>query len=894
MKLLRQLAVLFDRYANAHLVSRAAGQTLYDLGGIRIGNVEMIEMRAGTVMISGWVRCDRIALRLNGQQVSTRPDVPREDVALALGVSPRVGFSLDLRACDTRRLPAAAVISLTGGAAGRGTISQTVRLPSHEPMRRRLALRFALRMLAFAPMVAASLITRNPHVRSRIKHGLGLHPVPGAGVLDLPSRDRTEAVDGLCEQPITIILPVYNAFDLLPEVLERVRTHTDLPWRLVLIEDCSTDPRVRPFLRKWVATHDTPASDQITLIEHETNQGFIQSVNAGLNKAILHGNHVVLLNSDAFVPARWASRLIRPILRDDLIASVTPLSNDAEIFSVPAICQRRTLGQGQGDGMDQVAARLVTPPESCVAPTGVGFCMAMNIAFLRRLPRLDHTFGRGYGEEVDWCQRARALGGRHVCQPALFVEHRGGTSFGKAQKRKLVARNNAIVAQRYPHFDGEVRDFVRTDPLLTARLALAIAWAAGSQRSQQGKPAPTPVFLAHALGGGAQRYLDHRIAAHCAAARTDSGARKMPADASGGASIVLRVGGPIRWQIEVAALDPATGRAATCVSGHTHDFAIVKMLLEPVTHRHLIYSCGVGDPDPVTLPAHLLDLRRPDDRLEVLFHDFFPISPSYTLLDSDGQYRGPVTQGRDATPQGAAHCTRRPDGTVVGLGKWQAAWGGLIRDADDVTVHSHDSRVQVLAAYPDAADRLRLRPHPPLAPIERVRRVARKDRRRVIAVLGNIGVHKGAAVLRDLVDMIGTRRDTASGISLVLIGNIDPAYALPAHVPVHGDYEIAQISALIERYAITDWLIPSIWPETFSYTTHEALATGLPVYAFAIGAQGEAVAAATNGIVIPFRQGGDDGSKRAADVLSTLRSMAPTTTLRNRADTPRYRWEMSA
>jgi glycosyltransferase involved in cell wall biosynthesis len=37
--------------------------------------------------------------------------------------------------------------------------------------------------------------------------------------------------------------------------------------------------------------------------------------------------------------------------------------------------------------------------------------------------------------------------------------------------------------------------------------------------------------------------------------------------------------------------------------------------------------------------------------------------------------------------------------------------------------------------------------------------------------------------------------------------------------------------------------MPSVWPETYSFATREALATGLPVFAFDIGAQGEAVRA---------------------------------------------------
>ena len=44
---------------------------------------------------------------------------------------------------------------------------------------------------------------------------------------------------------MTIVLPIHNAFDPLPEVLHRVLRHTDLPWHLILVEDASTDPALR-------------------------------------------------------------------------------------------------------------------------------------------------------------------------------------------------------------------------------------------------------------------------------------------------------------------------------------------------------------------------------------------------------------------------------------------------------------------------------------------------------------------------------------------------------------------------------------------------------------------------------------------------------------------------
>jgi O-antigen biosynthesis protein len=258
----------------------------------------------------------------------------------------------------------------------------------------------------------------------------------------------------------------------------------------------------------------------------------------------------------------------------------------------------------------------------------------------------------------------------------------------------------------------------------------------------------------------------------------------------------------------------------------------------------------VGDGDPAGLPGVLLDLGRgalaPP---EILIHDFFPLSPAYTLLDSRGQYHGPLDLRRDGADR--AHTTRRADGTPVGLAGWQAAWGALVAAAGQITVFSADSRDQVLAAYPGAAPRIALQPHvlpEAVPPVSAAGGPASGGSRRVVGVLGNIGFQKGLSVLADLAALWPGPADPA----LVVIGNTDPGHPLPAHVRVHGNYKVADIPALVARYGITDWLIPSIWPETFSYTTHEALATGLPVLAFAIGAQGAAVAAAPGGVPVPF------------------------------------------
>lgn len=865
--MINRIRGLFQRYARAHRQIEMPGFALGGPGAPIEGHVDRVVLKGARITFSGWCTAERIRLSGTEGQSTARPDIPRQDVAAARSLPPRVGFEISQGFGDGR-------FTLSAERRDQQLQRQLQPIPPRRlrAEQRRLALRFGWTLLRLAPQILRALRHGDPAARAAVKSALGLAAVPEAAPLQGQIFASAEGIAPADPVPVTLILPVYNAFDLLVEALERVRAHTDLPWRMILVEDGSSDPRLRPYLRDWAAARNAEHPGRVELIEHAVNRGFIAAVNAGFARALELGDHVIILNSDAFVPAGWASRLLRPILaRDDTVATVTPMSNDAEIFSVPAICQAVALAPGQGDAIDAVARRFHPDVGLAAVPTGVGFCMAINIAWLRRLPALDPAFGRGYGEEVDWCQKVRAMGGQHLGLPGLFVEHRGGSSFGSAAKQALVARNNDRIARRYPGYDAEVQHFLARDPLVTGRLALALAWAGSLPGGQPGGqpetgaetqgetgagaaetaataegagPPEIAIYLAHSLGGGAEHYLRRRIAEAIAA--------------EGRPAVVLRVGGgAARWQLELVG---PTGTTA----GSTDDFALIEQLLAPIRRRRIVYSCGVGDSDPVSLPEHLLRLRRgPADRIEVLVHDFFMLSPSYTLLDSDGIYRGPLAEtdpARDPRAADRAHGALRPDGRAVDLAGWRAAWAALLRAADEVVCFSEDSRAQIRAAHPDLADRLVLRPHALLAQVPAIPRPAGPGR--VIGVLGNIGYQKGAALVAEL----GRMHEAGELPPLVVIGNVDPAYMPPASVPVHGSYQLEDLPGLVARYGITDWLVPSIWPETFSYTTHETLATGLPVHAFDIGAQGEAVRRAANGRPVAF----GDGTGLAARLRAAL------------------------
>lgn len=81
------------------------------------------------------------------------------------------------------------------------------------------------------------------------------------------------------------------------------------------------------------------------------------------------------------------------------------------------------------------------------------------------------AFGRGYGEENDWCMRASAAGWRHLLCGDLFVFHAGGASFGQDAK-DLQASAMAVLESRYPDYNREVAEFVERDPIEPLRFAI--------------------------------------------------------------------------------------------------------------------------------------------------------------------------------------------------------------------------------------------------------------------------------------------------------------------------------------------------------------------------------------------------------------------------------------
>ncbi len=242
---------------------------------------------------------------------------------------------------------------------------------------------------------------------------------------------------------IDIIIPIYNAFEDLQTCLESVYKYTDLDRnRLILINDNSPDERVREYLEKQ-------RTENVLVIHNEHNLGFSNSINLGMSQS--EDRDVILLNSDTIVSAGWVEKMVSCAYSDKTIGTVTPLSNNATLCSVPDFCEENSLP----DGMSvEQAAEIVEAcslrryPRITVAH---GFCMLIKREVIACVGNFDAmTFGRGYGEENDFCNRAEQMGYIHVMCDDVYIYHSGTKSFVSKEKEKYIEEHDKILYERYP------------------------------------------------------------------------------------------------------------------------------------------------------------------------------------------------------------------------------------------------------------------------------------------------------------------------------------------------------------------------------------------------------------------------------------------------------------
>ncbi len=301
-----------------------------------------------------------------------------------------------------------------------------------------------------------------------------------------PASNPGKTTEADPNRTVDIIVPVYGG-----------RAHTLACLRslfaaaptaeLVVVDDATPDRPLADALDRLAAT------GRITLLRNPDNRGFPAAVNRGM--ALHPDRDVVLLNADTLVFGDWLERLKAAAYAENRTGTVTPLSNDATICTYPTAeppALRRSPSRRRPSSPPLAAAdfalldgaaRRVNRGGRVELPTAVGFCMYIRRDCLAETGPFSETlFGRGYGEENDFCRRAARLGWRHQAATDVFVAHVGHPSFGR-QRLLLLERNARVLERLHPGYAALVSRFEEADPLAEARRRLDLAlWKSGDDR----------------------------------------------------------------------------------------------------------------------------------------------------------------------------------------------------------------------------------------------------------------------------------------------------------------------------------------------------------------------------------------------------------------------------
>ena len=267
--------------------------------------------------------------------------------------------------------------------------------------------------------------------------------------------------------PVDILIPVYKGYQATLDCVQSVLDAQALnrtQHHIVVLDDASPEPRLAAALQAM------GAEGRIQYVRQEANLGFIRNMNRGM--ALHPERDVVWLNADTRVQGDWLDRLQAAAYVDAHTASATPFSNNGELmgFPEPRVAADMPGARALAE-LDRCAAQLKHSP--IPLPVGCGFCFYIKRAALDAVGLLDEVYlRRGYGEETDWCLRARQGGWQHVGVPTVFVAHAGGASFGE-EKVLRAAQNNAVIRRRFPYAEDDYQAFLARDPLAAARAALS-------------------------------------------------------------------------------------------------------------------------------------------------------------------------------------------------------------------------------------------------------------------------------------------------------------------------------------------------------------------------------------------------------------------------------------
>ncbi len=277
----------------------------------------------------------------------------------------------------------------------------------------------------------------------------------------------------------TIIVPVYGDWPSLKDCIESLKQYVDGRNKVILVNDCGPDVEIiEKNIKRAINGHKN-----FRYYRNKKNLGFVRNCNNAVLKLDKTKNDILLLNSDTKVTKNFLQEMLGVLYSDKKIGVVSPRSNNATIATIP-LSSAPQKGIGTVESYELfVKIKNKLPPRSIV-PTAHGFCMLIRRDLIEKYGLFDEVFGKGYGEEVDFCQRLRKAGYKCALANQAYVFHQEARSFSLEAKAKLLEQNNKIIWQRYPSYRQEVRDYMESALKIESAIDHSVARPSAGQKAK--------------------------------------------------------------------------------------------------------------------------------------------------------------------------------------------------------------------------------------------------------------------------------------------------------------------------------------------------------------------------------------------------------------------------
>lgn len=215
---------------------------------------------------------------------------------------------------------------------------------------------------------------------------------------------------------VHIVVLTYNRWNDTRECLASVMASDAKSAQVLVVDNGSTDETLTALPREF---------PDVYLIRNAANLGYANGNNVGLRYAMENGaEFAVVLNNDVVVAANWLEQLLDAADADSRAALLGPMvyhaSEKKVIQSAGGVLPEdwHSFHRGANE-TDADRYQTVERVDWLTGCTVLARCAALN-----DLGLLDAAFYM-YGEDVDWCVRARKAGYHVLFVPRAHVWHKG-------------------------------------------------------------------------------------------------------------------------------------------------------------------------------------------------------------------------------------------------------------------------------------------------------------------------------------------------------------------------------------------------------------------------------------------------------------------------------------